>query len=67
MHEADGVSPQAGVSSERGSILSVRGAHHYFPSGRLSSQPFLSVSTSALKGLTWTQHDKPVFKYVHFE
>ena len=34
MHEADGVSPQAGVSPERGSILSVRGAHHYFPSGR---------------------------------
>ncbi|MDE0219854.1 MAG: ABC transporter substrate-binding protein [Spirochaetaceae bacterium] len=33
----------------------------------LSSQPYISVSTSALKGLTWTQHDKPVFKYVHFE
>ena len=33
----------------------------------LSSQPYISVSTSALKGLTWTQHDKPVFKHVHFE
>lgn len=33
----------------------------------LSSQPYVSVSTSNLKGLTWSQHDKPVFKYVRFE
>jgi|GEM_PF-1965058 len=33
----------------------------------LCGQPFLMVSTSKLKGVTWTEVDKPVFKYAYFQ
>ena len=33
----------------------------------LSGQPFCMVSSSRLKGITWTQHDKPILKYAYFE
>lgn len=31
----------------------------------LAGQPFLMVSTSGLKGVTWTESDKPIFKYAY--
>ena len=33
----------------------------------LSGQPFAMVSSSRVKGITWTQHDKPVLKYAYID
>ncbi len=33
----------------------------------LLGAPFISITSSRVKGFTWTEADKPVFKYVHIE